>query len=83
MDFQEMGIPLLSTLVCPETGEECSVVSNRKVLFREEEMSLTKATRITKSLPYSVQPGPHWTFGGGESFVRFMTRLTTKLMNRT
>ena len=62
MDFFEMGIPKNSVLKCMDTGEECTVVSNKKVMFRDEVMSLTKATRISKNIPYSIQPAPYWFF---------------------
>jgi hypothetical protein len=64
LDFYEMGIPKDSTLHCIINAEQCVVVSNKKVLFREEEMSLTKATRLVKEIEHSVQPTPYWTFQG-------------------
>ncbi len=64
LDFLEMGIPLGSMLICVDTGDQCEVISNKKVNFRGEEMSLSKATRISRDLPYSVKPGPYWSFEG-------------------
>ena len=63
-DFHEMGIPVDSVLQSVDGEFYCEVISNRRVLFKDEEMSLTKATRQMKNLPYSVQPGLHWTFEG-------------------
>ena len=63
MDFFEMNIPKGSVLTCIDTEEECTVISNKKVQFRGEEMSLTKATRLSRNTEYSVQPGPYWKLG--------------------
>ena len=62
LNFVEMGIPVGSTLVAVETGEEAIVTEERKVRFREEKMSLTAATRAVLELERSVAPTPHWTY---------------------
>lgn len=64
LNFQEMGIPVGATLDFTQAPESVSVVSDRKVAFAEEEMSLTQATRMMLSLDYNVAPGPYWTFEG-------------------
>ena len=62
LNFTEMGIPVGSTLVSLETDEEATVIADKKVRFRGEEMSLTAATRAVLELDRSVAPTPHWTY---------------------
>ncbi len=63
LDFVQMGLPIGSVLVSLDNEETCEVISSRKVKFKEEEMSLSKATRIIKELNYNVNPCPHWNYG--------------------
>ena len=62
LNFAEMGIPVNSTLVSIKTGEKATVIADKKVLFREEEISLTAATKAVLQLDRSVAPTPHWTY---------------------
>ena len=62
LNFTEMGIQAQSILVSLETGEKATVIEDRKVLFRGDEMSLTAATREVLELDRSVAPTPHWTY---------------------
>ena len=64
MNFIEMGIPEGSVLHSVDDDSTATVVSPKKVLFRDEEMSLTAATRIILGIEHSVQPSPYWTFNG-------------------
>jgi hypothetical protein len=64
LNFEEMGIPIGSTLIFRDGGEPVTVVGPKKVRLREDEMSLTAATRSLLGLDYSVAPGPYWTFNG-------------------
>lgn len=50
MNFIEMGILAGSILVCVHNGEEATVVDERKVRFRDEETSITQATRLALGL---------------------------------
>ncbi|MBY0420859.1 MAG: GIY-YIG nuclease family protein [Parvularculaceae bacterium] len=63
-DFQAMNIPVGAEIRCIRTGEVAVVASPRKVLFRNEEMSLTQATRLAHELEpgYAIQPNPNWTY---------------------
>lgn len=63
LDFVQMGLPIGAVLVSLDNDEICEVISSRKVKFREEEMSLSKATRMIKALNYNVNPCPHWNYG--------------------
>ena len=65
LNFSEMGIPAGSKLIFTGTDEEAIVTGDKAVRFRDEDnMSLTKATRIAKGIDYSLPPTPHWTFEG-------------------
>src|SRR5690606_33879082 len=66
LDFIEMGIPIGSTLLFQETGESATVNSARTVIFRNEETSLTNATKVAADNRFvnNVAPGPYWTFEG-------------------
>ncbi|WP_135796430.1 GIY-YIG nuclease family protein [Hydrogenovibrio crunogenus] len=65
MNYVEMGIPIGSTLVYVEDDSiTAEVISEKKVLFNGEEMSLTRATRIVLELDYSVQPAGYWFYNG-------------------
>lgn len=65
INFEEMGIPLGSVLVfVGDEDAEVLVTSERKVMFKEEEVSLSRATRGLLGLEYNVQPTKYWTFDG-------------------
>lgn len=62
--FIEMNIPIGATLICVANGEAVTVASDRTVTFRNQETSLTHATRIILDNSYQVAPGPYWTYDG-------------------
>ena len=64
LNFEEMGIPIGSKLTSTVTEEEATVVSPKKVSFREEEMSLTEATEKVRTGRARSNPTPHWKFNG-------------------
>ena len=64
LNFDEMSIAPGSTLQAVNEIESVEVSGPKKVIFRGQEMSLTRATRLLLNLDYSVQPSPHWTFEG-------------------
>lgn len=64
LNFEEMGIPVGSILKSTRNDATATVHSARKVVFAEEEMSLTAATRLALGIDYSVAPGPYWTYNG-------------------
>ena len=66
LNFEEMGIPVGSELVFINNAEVAIVVSDRMVNFRNEETSLTNATRMAlgEGYAYNVAPGPYWSFNG-------------------
>ena len=64
LNFEEMQIPVGSVLQSYDDDSTATVVAPKKVRYRDEEMTLTAATRLMLDLDYSVAPGPHWTFNG-------------------
>ncbi len=66
LNFEEMGIPVGSELIFNNNAEVAIVVSDRMVNFRNEETSLTNATRIAlgEGYAYNIAPGPYWTYNG-------------------
>jgi len=66
MNFIEMNIPIGSELVFNNNGEVATIVSEKTVRFRDEETSLTNATRLAlgEGYAYHVAPGPYWRFNG-------------------
>lgn len=64
LNFEEMGIPVGATLTHLATGQTCEVVEARKVRFRDEIISLTKAQRTVSGASYQVSPGRFWAFEG-------------------
>jgi hypothetical protein len=64
INFVQMNIPVGSELVSKVTGENAMVISERLVRFRDEETSLSAATRLTLGIDYNVAPTAYWTFNG-------------------
>jgi len=64
MDFLEMNIPEGSELLFEDGATTVIIKDNKKVIYNEEIMTLTAATRKVMDIDYSVQPSPHWTFDG-------------------
>lgn len=65
LNFDEMGIPVESTLTAISTGEEATVVGPKRVRFRGKEMSLSEATRHILNIvgTRNARPTPYWKFG--------------------
>lgn len=64
LNFEEMGIPVESQLVCTQNDATVTVVGPKKVRLGDEELSLSAATRQVLQLDYAVAPAPFWTFNG-------------------
>jgi hypothetical protein len=65
LNFIEMGIPIGAVLEFTQSQEQTvEVVAEKKVRFKDEECSLTAATRELLQLEYSVAPGPYWLYQG-------------------
>ncbi len=70
LDFHELSIESGSQLTCARPGpsgepEQATVVERKRVEFREEQMSLTQATRLTLGRSYDVPPLPYWRTADG------------------
>jgi hypothetical protein len=63
-NFHEMGIPVGSILHSVDDESTAIVIGPKKVRYKDQELTLTAATRLMLDIDYSVQPGPHWTFEG-------------------
>ena len=65
LNFEEMNIPVGSTLVYVKNSDITSTVTGiKKVAFENNEFSLTKLTRKLLDLPYNVAPCRYWTYEG-------------------
>jgi hypothetical protein len=64
LNFTEMGIPIGSVLKYSDDSIEVIVSTDRKVKYKDEEMSLTRATRTILNVEYDVQPTGHWYYNG-------------------
>jgi len=62
LNFSEMGIPKGSILRSVNGNDTAEVISERKVIFRGEEMSLTQATQVAREIDCHVAPCPNWMF---------------------
>lgn len=66
LNFTEMNIPIGAKLIYvkDEGNVEVTVCSDRKVLHKGKETSLTAVTRELLGLKYSVSPGIYWLYNG-------------------
>jgi|SRR5687768_1990868 len=64
LNFIEMGIPTGSILQSIDCEEISTVATERTVNFRNEIVSLTRATRMVLGNDYDVAHTPHWTYNG-------------------
>lgn len=63
-NFKDMGIPEGATLDSNFNEETCQVVNERDVIYRGEQMSLTRATRLKLDNSYNVAPGTYCVYDG-------------------
>lgn len=65
INFVEMGIPMGAVLnFSADETVTVTVASEKKVQYKEEVVSLTRATREILGLDYNVQPTKYWTAEG-------------------
>jgi len=67
MNFHEMGINVGDELTfIDDTAQKVRVINSKKVIYADEEMSLTMATRKVKGLndKHPIRPAPYWLFNG-------------------
>lgn len=61
MDFVKMGLEIGSSLVyMKDHAISCKVISNKKVAYNGEAMSLSALTHQLLGTKYAVQPSPYW-----------------------
>ena len=64
LNFEEMGIPVGSTLLSTRNDSTVEVTSAKRVRYEGNEMSLSAATKLMMGVDYALAPGPYWTFQG-------------------
>ena len=66
LNFEEMQIPMGAELKTVYSGKEYTAIvcKPRKILFNDEETSLTDATKKIRSIEHDLQPTPFWTYNG-------------------
>ena len=65
LNFDLMGIPAGSTLVSvDDAAKQATVIGPSKVLFQDEEMSLTQASKRALGIEHEISPCPRWTYKG-------------------
>jgi len=62
LNYIEMGIPVGSILTAKGGEFTCEVISGRKVKYNDEEMSLTKASKLTSGNTNLTNPCLYWYF---------------------
>jgi hypothetical protein len=67
LNFQDIGLAMGTILTHSASGETAEVVEPRKVAFRGQVVSLTRAQQEVTAAAYAVQPGRHWTIPDGRS----------------
>ena len=65
MNYFQMGLQAGQELVYVNNPEiTCTIVGERKVLYNDEETSLTKVTTTLLGRSQAVQPTGYWTTNG-------------------
>lgn len=64
LNFHEMGITDGSELQYLHGDARATVIGEKRVVYNNEEYSLTKLTQKLMGLDYSVQPTTHWAYNG-------------------
>lgn len=63
LNFEIMAVPVGATLIHRTTEEEAEIIGPKKVRFRDEEVSLSKATTMARG-GGTWAPQPDWTYNG-------------------
>ena len=62
--FDALGIPVGAEIVSTRTGECATVTEGNNVIFRGEDMPLSRANDLVVNRNYNVEPLPYWTYNG-------------------
>ena len=63
-NFLEMQIPVGEKIYSASNNDYCVIHSSNRVLYKGEEMSLTRATRLSLENNYKIAPCPQWNYKG-------------------
>lgn len=63
-NFFEMGIPEGAILKFSQADLDCTVLNGRRVVYDDEETSLTALTQKLLNTDRPLQPSPYWLFSG-------------------
>ena len=63
-NFLEMQIPVGEKIYSASNNDYCVIHSSNRVLYKGEEMSLTRATRLSLENNYNIAPCPQWNYKG-------------------
>jgi len=63
-NFFEMDIPEGSVLQFTQSEETCTVLNGRRIIYKDEETSLTALTKRLLGTDRPLQPSPYWQFNG-------------------
>ena len=64
LSFSDIGVPIGGVIRQTRTGDEARVFEPRRVEFRGEVMSLTRAQRLATGVEHSVRAAPYWSYEG-------------------
>jgi hypothetical protein len=64
LNFNEMKIPIGEKIFSASNEDFCLITSKNKVSYNNEEMSLTKATKLSLGNNYNIAPCPQWNYLG-------------------
>lgn len=62
LNFEEMQIAIGERIDSASNEDFCTIHSKNKVLYKEEIMSLTRATKLSLDNSYNVAPCPQWNY---------------------
>lgn len=80
MDFFEMGLRVGDTLVFKNDHVvTCSVATNKRVSYNDEEYSLSGLTHQLLGTKYAVQPSPYWLTEDGTLLSTLYIAYTKRL----
>lgn len=63
-NFNEMGIEIGAILISNFNNDSCVVLDSRNVKYKDENTSLSRATRLMLEYSYNVNPCGYWLYKG-------------------
>ncbi len=80
LQFGDLRIPVGATLNSLDGNNEAITVTGNKVIYKGEEMSLTRATKLMLGIDHDRQPSPYWYYQGRslrEMYDEYHSRRST------